>query len=824
MLRTKLFISSLSEQLKSDNMQIENFIYRISRCYLNKDLFFDVTFSADLSDAESIKREIAESSIAVFLLDTETGGAIRDTYKTARDSYNTTGKPKIIVYVKSAHDNTRVNTHGIAQDVAMILSDKLGSDAEFCCNTYAHADTLKLGILMQIKQLELPGVDIRLDDGKAWQGGNVLLPLDNVESVAGFESLQSLKLSHAELENRFYAAKTKYAENPGDTEAHNELIEASKKRGEALQEIQSVESQLYHMIEGMYVQTAKGKLSKRQEEGYRLIERGMLSEARDVLDFYSIVSESRHDAEIAEQAAQRAQIHIQELMQLKNVNAALKDWEGVDECFKEALQLEERHNLPRRVAVNYGAVDDEYIAFLIMHNRYNEAIEIGEKLLAFYKESQTDASGELEPILLNYLGLAYEGTNRLEQAEEAYRSVLTIRLALTDGDASANRKHIAIVYSNLSNAYFYQGRIPEAVGALESSMEIFRELACSAPERFEMYLGSIYINLSGVYNESNRYEEAADLAAAARDNFTKQVADTPTEYNYDMLSISYHQLGDALCKSKLFSAAEDAFSSALEIQTEHAAGNPDMFEPRIAECLCDFGWLYHDAKRYAEAEEKLAGSLEYFKKLAVRNPDWYELRLAVCYNRVGELQKDMNRMDEAEKALNSAIRIYEKYNEQNPYYKEKATEAKKLLDSVRKTQSFQGGDFAQLTPEEKEIALLLIEGETKRDISRKLHISTEEVGRSVEAIREKVVGMAGLDPVVEAVARDYKLTRREADMLRYLRDGADNIQIASALFLSEETVRSHVRSLLRKLSVEDRLEVAEWFTGYISAGATRLKL
>ena len=45
---------------------------------------------------------------------------------------------------------------------------------------------------MQIKQLDLYGVDIRLEDGKAWQGLDPLLILENVESVTGYENLQSL--------------------------------------------------------------------------------------------------------------------------------------------------------------------------------------------------------------------------------------------------------------------------------------------------------------------------------------------------------------------------------------------------------------------------------------------------------------------------------------------------------------------------------------------------------------------------------------------------------------------------------------------------------
>jgi DNA-binding NarL/FixJ family response regulator len=48
------------------------------------------------------------------------------------------------------------------------------------------------------------------------------------------------------------------------------------------------------------------------------------------------------------------------------------------------------------------------------------------------------------------------------------------------------------------------------------------------------------------------------------------------------------------------------------------------------------------------------------------------------------------------------------------------------------------------------------------------------------------------------------LTRREGDGLEQLVRGLNNRQIAGALFISEDTVKTHVRAVLRKLGVNDR--------------------
>jgi PAS domain S-box-containing protein len=51
-----------------------------------------------------------------------------------------------------------------------------------------------------------------------------------------------------------------------------------------------------------------------------------------------------------------------------------------------------------------------------------------------------------------------------------------------------------------------------------------------------------------------------------------------------------------------------------------------------------------------------------------------------------------------------------------------------------------------------------------------------------------------------------KLTPRQREVLGYLAEGASTEDIASALHLSKETVRNHVRQLLRALGVHSRLE------------------
>jgi DNA-binding NarL/FixJ family response regulator len=52
----------------------------------------------------------------------------------------------------------------------------------------------------------------------------------------------------------------------------------------------------------------------------------------------------------------------------------------------------------------------------------------------------------------------------------------------------------------------------------------------------------------------------------------------------------------------------------------------------------------------------------------------------------------------------------------------------------------------------------------------------------------------------------YGLTKRERQILNCLAAGNDNKQISASLFLSIETVKTHMKSIFRKLEVRNRLE------------------
>jgi two-component system, NarL family, response regulator LiaR len=93
------------------------------------------------------------------------------------------------------------------------------------------------------------------------------------------------------------------------------------------------------------------------------------------------------------------------------------------------------------------------------------------------------------------------------------------------------------------------------------------------------------------------------------------------------------------------------------------------------------------------------------------------------------------------------------------------------------------------------------------------------VERLLSAISAAVEGATYLDPqiarkvienlkVPSSKGNNANLSQRELDVLRLMVDGLSNPEIADKLYLSPNTIKTHVRGIMNKLSVDDRVQAA----------------
>jgi DNA-binding NarL/FixJ family response regulator len=89
-----------------------------------------------------------------------------------------------------------------------------------------------------------------------------------------------------------------------------------------------------------------------------------------------------------------------------------------------------------------------------------------------------------------------------------------------------------------------------------------------------------------------------------------------------------------------------------------------------------------------------------------------------------------------------------------------------------------------------------------RDIINAIHLAS----RGMHVLPRSAAAGGGVDSL--NLEGSDLLTPREADVLELLQDGATNAQIAHALSIGVETVRTHARNIYRKLGIASRRDLA----------------
>lgn len=98
-------------------------------------------------------------------------------------------------------------------------------------------------------------------------------------------------------------------------------------------------------------------------------------------------------------------------------------------------------------------------------------------------------------------------------------------------------------------------------------------------------------------------------------------------------------------------------------------------------------------------------------------------------------------------------------------------------------------------------------------------IKGADVTRLIAAIAAAQEGATYLDPQIARRVIEHlkppaadntigQLSQREHEVLRYMVDGLSNPEIAAKLYLSPNTVKTHVRGIMNKLAVDDRVQAA----------------
>src|SRR5271157_6019076 len=337
-----------------------------------------------------------------------------------------------------------------------------------------------------------------------------------------------------------------------------------------------------------------------------------------------------------------------DLFELGTIHELRFDWPKALAAYREAWQLERNPE--------YGF---KYAYTAQRQNHFSEAIGVYEVLRRTYTNAADVA------MTLNNLAALYSATQRMKEAEEAYREALSTYRQLAQANPEAYLPYVAGTLNNLAILYSATQRMKEAEEAYREALSIRRQLAQANPEAYLPDVAGTLNNLAVLYRATQRMKEAEEAYREALSTYRQLAQANPEAYLPDV-AMTLNNLANLYSATQRMKEAEEAYREALSIRRQLAQANPEAYLPYVATTLNNLAILYSDTQRMKEAEEAYREALSIRRELAQANPEAYLRDVATTLNNLAALYYATQRMKQAEAAYREALSTYRQLAQANP--------------------------------------------------------------------------------------------------------------------------------------------------------------
>ncbi len=578
MKKVKIFLASSIVDLKYDRIEVGNFFRQLNEIYIDKGIHFSLIMCEDYNDSISTggkqkeyDREIRESELVFFLFFRKAGDYTKHEFNVALEAFKTNEKPKIITYFKYVNTIDEVNSE--VKGFMNILDCEL----KHYYNTYGHIDTLKLGILMQIKLLKLDDSEVKIQDGEVCLNGKSILKTENVP-ILGHETLKSLTKQKRELQNKLSVCRKAYLENP-TKQNEDAFFDASAEINKVSKQLTEVEKQTLEFISSVVEMTSDGRiLTYRQNEALKYYNVGDYDKAQAILEDPERENELKRAETRADISKKEIQGYVEETIlwieteMIKGIYT--KSVEKIKEKYKIVVGLIEKHDLDKTPFYDYAY-------FLYHQNDFAAAIDIASKLQWYYTNPSAPAKEDNQAELLNLLGILHMNTQRYKEAEEFYIKTVEIYKSLSDKNPDAYEPSLAMSYYNLGDFYYNTQCYKEAEKAYIKAVEIYECLSNRNPDTYEPSLANSYNNLSILYYNTQRYKETEKAYIKVVEIYEHLCDKNPEKYEL-ALANGYYNLGAVYSCQKNSEKMFELFKKALVIYEEMEKKYPGTYSEAIS--------------------------------------------------------------------------------------------------------------------------------------------------------------------------------------------------------------------------------------------------
>lgn len=609
MKRIRIFLASSITDLKFDRIEIGNFFRQLNDIYIESGIYFELAMCEDYDNGIALEGKqseldklICDSELVFFIFFKRVGEYTVHEFEVALENYKNCQKPKIVTYFKTV-DNAEE-----ASDEVVGFMNMLDTELRHYYNMYREIDTLKLGMLMQIKLMRLDNSEFSIEDGKLLYGKAQIAETKNIPMFECNEKLKDLKDRLFEADKKFREAKVALLKD-GSDDNYLAFSDAATEKDKAQKSLKELESAILDVAEKMYESTTDGRiLSEKQKQAYRHMERGEWEIALSILDKNEILTELSHNEKLSDGIRQRVEVNTNELLQrIEVLKAAGLDKASIEEIlsiYSVAYDTIVKHNLdlnPLR----------EYANFLHVLNYNEDALRIIEKLSYLYNDPDRSVSLKERAELLLERAKICVGLKRYDEAIEIVKNGYETVDKLFEIEGAQAANVCGSIWNIGGNAYLFQRKKSEALTHYEKAKEYFEIAYKHDPENCKGRLAMIYDNYGIVLEDFERYEEAQAYHQRS-ERLYFELAQQDDKYKIS-LARCYHNTALGYKDQNQLDKAEEYFLSSIELREEIRQKNPATIEPHLSGSYYSLGWLY----KHKRNKEKSLDAFNKSKKIRI---------------------------------------------------------------------------------------------------------------------------------------------------------------------------------------------------------------
>ena len=649
----KIFLVPSSDAVECDMTEVRNFFRQLNEMYFDSGINFSILNANEMTENE-LKEHVADSDLSFFLFFEDVSAYMRSCFDIFFESFKNTDKPKIVTYFKytdSPNDMT---------DAVREFSQMLGNELRHYYNNYNSIDTLKLGILMQIKVMRLDASQITIsDDGMLCLNGQPVADTSKIPMFEFNDRLNELKNRYDELTKEWSRLRTLRMDDPNNEELYFEFSKVATERDDTKKALREFEDLLLKTSEELA--SKKGEMSPRQAEAYRLLEMGDVDGACEILPLDELFDDISRNERLDDNAIDRLETNVEELatrITALNMKGLNKDIVAeIRRIYEKIYGLCDTRN------IGWSKLYD-YASFLEDQNDYTKAIEVAENLRWYYSAPGRKVDEYDLGSLYNLLGMLYDLQNQFEKAEKYYLDAIEIQERLVEKNADAYEPALARSYNNAGLFYAKQNQSKKAEKYYLAAIEIGERFVKKNADAYEPDLATSYNSAGVFYHKQGQPEKAEKYYLDAMEIRERLVKKNVDAYEPD-LATSYNNAGLYYNDQRQPEKAEKYYLTAIEIDERLVKKNADAYEPGLAMSYNNAGIFYKKQGQSQKAEKYYLAAIEIYERLVKKNADAYEPDLAGSYNNAGIFYDKQNQSEKAKEYYLAAIEICERLVKKN---------------------------------------------------------------------------------------------------------------------------------------------------------------